>query len=83
MRLRGQVQECVMVILIDTESTHNFIDSSIAKKNQLLVQLTKRLAVQITNGAALTSEGKCLDVQFHMQGNSYSTDFFSAYFKRV
>ncbi|KAG7970785.1 hypothetical protein I3843_07G101600, partial [Carya illinoinensis] len=40
MRLLGKVQGCVVVILIDTGSTHNFLDPSVAKKTQLLVQPT-------------------------------------------
>lgn len=76
MRLIGRVLGCVVVILIDMGSTHNFMDPSIAKKIQLMVQPIDGLTLKIANRAALNSEGKCLEVHFHMQGNSYFTEFF-------
>lgn len=49
-RLIGRVGKEQVVILVDSESTHNFLNLSIAKKSKLLVDKSQRVAVKIANG---------------------------------
>lgn len=74
MRLIGKVQGCVVVILINTGSTYNFMDHSIVKK--ALIKVKKTLWTKVANGATLGNERKCTKVKLHMQGNLYSTKFY-------
>jgi len=64
------------VILIDTGSTHNFMDPSIQQRAHLHLQSTTGLLVRVANGDSLCSTGKCVDITFHIQGNTYHTDFY-------
>lgn len=75
MRLVGQIQGYRVVILIDTESTHNFMDPSIVKRAPLQTIPTEGLVVKVAKGDTIINQGRCLKVVMHMQGNSYSTDF--------
>ncbi|KAJ0079625.1 hypothetical protein Patl1_22875 [Pistacia atlantica] len=75
-RILGHVNGCVVVILIDTGSTHNFMDPSIQLRVHLQSQSTIGLLVRVANGDTLFSTSKCEDIQFHMQGNTFHTDFY-------
>jgi hypothetical protein len=68
MCILGYVNGCVVVILIDTRSTHNFMDPSIQQRAHLYLQSTTRLLVRVANGDSLCSTGKCVDISFHVQG---------------
>lgn len=46
MRIEGQVGNYILTVLIDSESTHNFINSKIAKEVQLPVILMGPLIVR-------------------------------------
>ncbi|KAJ0103623.1 hypothetical protein Patl1_06047 [Pistacia atlantica] len=76
MRILGHVNGYVVVILIDTGSTHNFMDLSIQLRAHLPSQSTLGLLVRVANGDTLFSIGKCEDIQFHMQGNTFRIDFY-------
>lgn len=70
-RLIGKVHGCIMVVLIDMCRSHNFMDSSIAKKAKLMVLPTNEMAVKVTNGETIKSEGRsCSKVQIQMQDKS-------------
>jgi hypothetical protein len=50
MCLMGRIKEQPMVILIDTGTTHNFMDQNLAQKIQLLAQERNQLNVMVANG---------------------------------
>jgi hypothetical protein len=76
MRILRYVNGCAVVILIDTGSTHNFMDPSIQQRAHLHLQSTTGLLVRVANEDSLCSTGKCVDIPFHIQGNTYHTDFY-------
>lgn len=75
-RIIGRVENQRVVILIDSGSTHNFLDSSIVKKTQLLLNQESIIKVQLANGEQLLSESKCAGVRVEMQQFSFITEAF-------
>jgi hypothetical protein len=71
MRLMGMIQRQVVVILVDSRSTHNFSDPSIVKKARMLMVTTEKITVKVANGDKLQSEGKCTPVTVKVQGKKY------------
>ncbi|KAF5454428.1 hypothetical protein F2P56_024094 [Juglans regia] len=69
MRLVGRIKGEQVVILLDSGSSHNFIDTSLASKLQLPVDYLVNLKVRVANGQGLNSEGLCRTVQLKVQGN--------------
>ena len=65
-----------MVILVDTGSTHNFIDLSIILGAQIPYNDQETLQVKVANGQTVCCEGSTEAVPILMQGNVYSFDFF-------
>jgi hypothetical protein len=76
MRLVGKLKNQLVVILIDSGSTHNFIDPAVAKKARLPCITTTLIQVKVANGAQLNSEGRCNAVTLKMQGNTITTAFY-------
>lgn len=69
MRLWGVLKHKFVVVLIDSGSTHSFIDPSMAKKTNLGVRRSHNLTVMVANGDRLPCLGCCDIVPFHLQGN--------------
>lgn len=50
MRLSARIGNCEAIILVDSDSTHNFIDCKLVKQLQLLVDASCQLRVMVANG---------------------------------
>jgi hypothetical protein len=66
MRLIGLIHNQQVVILIDSSSTHNFIDSEAFPKLSLCDILPLQLRVRVANGNTIMSSRKCTDVQIYL-----------------
>ncbi|KAJ0093889.1 hypothetical protein Patl1_27117 [Pistacia atlantica] len=75
MRFLGHICGRVVVILVDTGSTHNFMDPFVIQRAYQPFNPTEGLSVKVANEQAVHSEGNCAEVPLHMQGNLYTTDF--------
>lgn len=70
MRVRGKVNHQSLCILIDTGSTHNFVDPHIAQKCKLEVE-KNQLTVRVANGHKLLCQGQSRGV--HLQIGNFLT----------
>lgn len=59
MSVKGKVARQRVVLMIDSGSTHNFIDWSVAKRSKFSIYLEESVKVRVGNGDQLVSEGKC------------------------
>jgi AAA15 family ATPase/GTPase len=75
MQLVSLINNHRVVILIDSRSSHNFLDPALLKKIQVRVINTIKLQVNIVNRAKIQSEGKCTSVSIKVQGNTIITKF--------
>ena len=57
MRVKGNVNGNGLVILIDTGSTHNFVDASLVTGLQLRVDVSKVLEVKVANDFVVKTQG--------------------------
>lgn len=76
MRVRGTAGRHPVVVLIDSGSTHNFVDPKTAKKAGIAIQRNGALEVMVANGERLFSLGHCEQVNLFIQGISVNTDFY-------
>jgi hypothetical protein len=76
MRLLGLLHNHQVSILIDSRSTHNFLDPSILSKLQLTVTSTPLLWVKIADSTSIQSYGKTDMVSLKVQGHSISASFY-------
>uniref|UniRef100_A0A6N2N061 H15 domain-containing protein n=1 Tax=Salix viminalis TaxID=40686 RepID=A0A6N2N061_SALVM len=76
MRFVGYIGKRAVVILVDTGSTHNFVDPSVIKRAQLPYNNQELLRVKVANGQTESSEGSIAAVALLMQGHVYAIDFY-------
>ncbi|KAA8530919.1 hypothetical protein F0562_005622 [Nyssa sinensis] len=74
MRIKGKVKKNVVTILIDSGSTHNFLDPIMAKRTGASIQFTNPLAVVVVDGTKLKSKVVVKDFQWVMQGTTLTVD---------
>lgn len=67
MRVRGQVNKNWLHILIDSDSTHNLLDLSTAKKLGCQIKKTCPLPIDIAGGKSITSEFKCKNFSWKLR----------------
>ena len=63
-----------LVILIDTSSTHNFLDAALCSSLKLAINPALAFDVKIANGATMRTVGACQDLQVQVQGHDFCTD---------
>ncbi|XP_017408768.2 uncharacterized protein LOC108321508 [Vigna angularis] len=71
----GQILEHSVCILIDSGSSHNFLQSKRAHELGLPFQPTKPLSVMVGNGHALTCSQVCTQVPLLIQNQAFMVDF--------
>ena len=71
MRVKGRVNSVPLVILVDSSSTHNFIDAAVVPVLHVLVDESQILEVKVANGDIIQTQGLCKDVQVCVQGQTF------------
>ncbi|XP_026400008.1 uncharacterized protein LOC113295889 [Papaver somniferum] len=73
-RVPGHLQSRDIFILIDTGSTHNFVDAKLAEQLQLPVSPTGHMLVTVANGDTTISKGIFPKLAWDMQGYDFVSD---------
>uniref|UniRef100_A0A2N9FBV1 Retrotransposon gag domain-containing protein n=1 Tax=Fagus sylvatica TaxID=28930 RepID=A0A2N9FBV1_FAGSY len=68
MRVIAIVNGQMTVVLLDTGSTHNFMDETLAKTLKLPIDGESNFGVRVANGQVIRTLGECKEVKFKMQG---------------
>ncbi|KAF8397183.1 hypothetical protein HHK36_016090 [Tetracentron sinense] len=74
MRVQGTIKHYPIVVLIDTGSTHNFINTKLAQRLGCRIQTGSELPVTVANGEILRSHGMCSNLLFKIQNSEFTTD---------
>ncbi|XP_020104448.1 uncharacterized protein LOC109721311 [Ananas comosus] len=73
-KIQGEAKGKDLVILVDTGSTHSFIDINTAKEIKATITTTSPLLVTVANGQKVLSKLKCLGFIWKMHGEVYTAD---------
>lgn len=74
MRIKGAVNGSPLHILIDSGSTHNFLDLSLAKKLGCEWKNMEPQAVTVADGNHIMCPHQCKEFSSEMQGKQFLTD---------
>lgn len=74
MRVRGTCSKRTLFFLIDSNSTHNFIDSTVAEKLGCTVQPARLTRVSVADGRKLEVKGKIDGFQWNFQTTPFKDD---------
>ncbi|OMO86983.1 Integrase, catalytic core [Corchorus capsularis] len=75
MRICCTIKHHSLIILIDSGSTHNFIDGNVVKKLGLKMNQRAQTEVTIADGTAVTTWGSCERLHWQVQGMHFSSTF--------
>ena len=75
MRIRGKINGVSLVVLLDTGSTHNFIDAALVPSLHLLVDQSQTLEVKVASGAMVRTQGFCDQVPICIQREEFSIQY--------
>lgn len=73
-RIYGQIGNSQVTILIDGGSTHNFVQSRVAKFLQLPTETTQALKVMVGNGTVIDCHQICPHTSINIQGQLFDVD---------
>ena len=76
MRVKANVEGKVVIILIDTGSTHNFMSENMAARLKLQPSGTAKFNVTVASGEKIPSNGRCPRIRVALQGTTLITDFY-------
>ncbi|WVZ94190.1 hypothetical protein U9M48_040114 [Paspalum notatum var. saurae] len=71
MRLHVRVSNADLLALVDSGSTHTFINTATAQRLGLHVHPRPGLSVKVANGDRVASLGLCPDMSLHVQGEAF------------
>ena len=71
MRVMGKIKHRSFVILIDSGSTHNFIDAALVSHLHINVDTSQVLEVKVADGDLIKTQGVCEDVPILLQGHEF------------
>ena len=71
MRVMGKIKHRSFVILIDSRSTHNFIDAALVSHLHINVDTSQVLEVKVADGDLIKTQGVCKDVPILLQGHEF------------
>ncbi|KAK8288461.1 hypothetical protein V6Z12_D07G127200 [Gossypium hirsutum] len=75
MRVAARVGSLIAIILVDSGSTHNFIDARLVNRLSLPIMHQEQLRVSVVNGESLFTRGVCKGVLWEVQNHKFETDF--------
>ena len=73
-RLQGMIKGKRVSILIDSGSTHSFIDSGVVKQLGLVAEVVSPLIVSVADGSRIVVDSFCKDLQFTIQTHKFPND---------
>lgn len=75
MRVKGVSGKRAVFVLVDSGSTHNFIDPKVAMKLNCTILPTGLARVAVADGSKLAVSGRVSNLQWNFQHNSFIADF--------
>lgn len=75
-KVEGRVNNQILQILIDSGSTHNFVDFAIAEKLGCVTESISPVRVMVANGNKMICNRTCKGFEWWMQRQLFQADVF-------
>ena len=76
LKLKGHIKKNNVVVLIDSGSTHNSLDATVAKKLNIFSFPLPNMKVMVANSKKIEKVGKCHKVNLQIQDFNLESSFF-------
>jgi hypothetical protein len=74
MRIRALMHDKVMLILVDSGSSHSFVSYSFLQQVGITAKPTSAIQVRVANGDTLMSDSKVVALEWWAQGYTFHTN---------
>jgi Retroviral aspartyl protease/Ty3 transposon capsid-like protein len=74
MRFKGQIGTFPIFALIDSGSTHSFVNPTVLKDHTSHIMATNPMVVMVANGERMVTDSKCQALLFSIQGHQFCHD---------
>ena len=74
MKFQGQIQGKLVLILIDSGSSHTFVNTEVAPELQGISALINPVGVQVADGSHMLCSSQILKAKWSIQGCSFQSD---------
>jgi hypothetical protein len=77
LKLKGSLKGKYITILVDSGSTHNFVDINLTRQLNLFVYLVNDLTVTIVDGQPIRGVGRCHKVSINIQNLELQAGYYA------
>ena len=77
LNIKGHIKNNNAIVLIDSSSTHNFVNVNLAKVFNLFINPVPNMKVMVAYGKKIDNVGKCHKVKLQMQEYNLESDFLA------
>ncbi len=77
LKLKGHIKNNNVTVLIDTGSTHNFLDINVARRLKFFIYPVPDMKVMVADGKTIDNVGKCHKRELNIQDYSLTSDFYT------
>ena len=77
LKLKGHIKKNNVVVLINSGSTHNFLDAIVARRLNIFSFPLPKMKVMVANGKKIEKVGKCHNVKLQIQDFNLESSFFT------
>ena len=77
LKIQGYIKKHKVLVLIDSGSTHNFIDKKLAARLNCFAYPVKNFSVMIANGGSITCGGKCHNIKLSIGDYQLSSAMYA------
>jgi Retroviral aspartyl protease len=74
MKFKGEIQKLPICALLDSGSTHSFVNPMVLRNNKKHMMQTLPIIVTVANGARMVTDQVCKALTFSIQGNQFERD---------
>ena len=77
LKIKGHIKNNNVIVLINSGSTHNFVNVNLAKIFNLFIRPVPNMKVMVADGKKIDNVGKCHKVKLQMQEYNLELDFLA------
>ncbi|KAJ4821432.1 polyprotein [Rhynchospora pubera] len=74
MKFKGYVGPTPIFALVDSGSTHSFVNPDILTSTNFMISQTAPMSVVVANGSKMLTDAECRGLKFSIQGNEFTKD---------
>jgi hypothetical protein len=77
LKLKGHIKKDNVIVLIDTRSTHNFLDINVARNLKIFIYPVLDMKVMVADGKKIKNVRKCYKVKLQIQDFNLEIELYT------